>query len=807
MKAVFLRVIEAADKAEALKAVISYPEATLEAKRFDLRLDDLSSVPRSPFAYWISESVLRSFQKIPPFESSERTARRGPSTCDDTRYLRCYWEVMTWKAHGLGDWRPFAKGGIFSQYYADVHLQVEWEQRRSTFLGFFGRPGREIAKPESVDMFFRPGLTWSLRTSRGLSMRAMPSGGIFGHKGPVAFVEGDNPHDLLPLLAVANSAAFASLVELQLAAADAAARSYEVGVIQRTPVPYLNSAISADLATLCHRAWSLKRTQDTRTENSHAFALPALLQLEGESLAQRGQAWANHVAGFEEKLSTIQAEIDDHCFGLYGISDEDREAMIRGFGSVSIDGADDDKDDEAGAVNLEPLVANLVSWIMGVAQGRFDLRLATGEQPAPPEPEPFDPLPPCSPGMLTGEDGLPLDAPPKGYPVDFPPDGILVDDPGHDRDVTAWARQVFGEVFGEDEGAYWHEAAEILEPRTQSIRSWLLGSFFEQHIKKYSKSRRKAPIYWQLATPGASYSVWLYLHRFTRDTLFKVHGEFVTPKVQHEERRLASMRQEAGPSPTASHRKEMAAQEDFVAELRAFQAEVARVAPLWNPDLNDGVIINFAPLWRLVPQHKPWQKECKKVWDKLCKGDYDWAHLAMHLWPERVVPRCQEDRSLAIAHGLEDELWQEDDNGKWHARKVSDARIQELIQERTSPAVKAALDDLLKAPAPAAGKKRRAPRHRQAQPRTTKPKKAPSGAALGSRGRKKPRPVDLATLDAVRDAVRASQDGATKTEVLNATGLTGTQWNMVIKELLVQGCVVKTGKARGTRYHLKEEEA
>ena len=90
-----------------------------------------------------------------------------------------------------------------------------------------------------------------------------------------------------------------------------------------------------------------------------------------------------------------------------------------------------------------------------------------------------------------------------------------------------------------------------------------------------------------------------------------------------------------------------------------------RVAPLWNPNLDDGVVLNFAPLWRLVPQHKPWQKELKSTWDALCAGKYDWAHLAMHLWPERVVPKCATDRSLAIAHGLEDVFWVEGTDGKW----------------------------------------------------------------------------------------------------------------------------------------------
>ena len=44
----------------------------------------------------------------------------------------------------------------------------------------------------------------------------------------------------------------------------------------------------------------------------------------------------------------------------------------------------------------------------------------------------------------------------------------------------------------------------------------------------------------------------------------------------------------------------------------------------------------------------------KDTWAKLEKGDYDWAHLAMNYWPERVREKCKTDKSLAIAHGLEE---------------------------------------------------------------------------------------------------------------------------------------------------------
>jgi hypothetical protein len=166
---------------------------------------------------------------------------------------------------------------------------------------------------------------------------------------------------------------------------------------------------------------------------------------------------------------------------------------------------------------------------------------------------------------------------------------------------------------------------------------------------------------------------------------------------------LESLRAEFGPSPTATNRKQLTAQEDFINELRAFLEEVKRIAPLWSPSVDDGIAINFAPLWRLVPHHKTWQKELKSTWAALCAGDYDWAHLAMHLWPERVVPKCATDQSLAIAHGLEGVFWVKDAIGKWKPRRTPTSPVSEIVRERTSAAVKAALKSLLEAPSATTG--------------------------------------------------------------------------------------------------------
>jgi hypothetical protein len=321
------------------------------------------------------------------------------------------------------------------------------------------------------------------------------------------------------------------------------------------------------------------------------------------------------------------------------------------------------------------------------------------------------------------------------------------------------------------------------------LRVLLRNDFFGRHIDSYSRSRRKAPIYWQLSIRSGRYSVWLYYHCLNKDTFYRVLNDYVSPALLHAERKLSGLLQGTGGSPNSSERDEIAEQGQLVEELRGFRDEVARVAPLWNPDLNDGVIVNFAPLWRLVPQHRTWQKECKECWDKLVLGDYDWSHLAMQLWPQRVVAKCADDRSLAIAHGLDALFWIERSDGKWQKRSVDQASIDRLIADRTSPAVRDALNSMLDAPAPSTG---RGSGRRLGSARRAAAAERISGADGAGRD----------FTDDVHKAIVAAINGVSKAEVLAMTGITDGQWNAAIKALLSQELVAMTGERRGARYHI-----
>ncbi len=660
----FFRVVEAPvdAKENALRVAIRD-----HASAFDLTEEALRELPGSPFAYWIPREVRVLYRRLSALEGDGRTVKHGAATLDDWRFLRLWYESPT----GGDSWVPFVKGGRQSKFYSPFPSRIFWKndgrELRAYVQAKVGSASRTI---QATDYYFRPGITWPLRGVR-FSAQAVPRDCIFSVAGKMCFADSDE--DLCWLLAIVNSAAFDAL--LVAFAGKVGGVQYESGLVGRIPIPDLDQETRARFASLAQRGWLLKRALDSASETSHAFLLPAGVNERLTGLDR---------SAVESELTAISREIDDRTFASYGIGVAERSALERWSrmapATSDAEECDEDDADDGSGDNSLPTAASdaVISWLVGVAFGRFDPRLASGERRIPPAPDLFAALPERSPAMW----------PVRDREVGMPPD-ILVDDVGHTNDigthvVNAAVRAKIGEV--------------------RSVQSWLARNFFPLHVKMYSKSRRKAPIYWQLATASASYSVWLYIHAFTNDTLFRVQNDYVALKLELEERRLETLRREG------AKRKEVAAQEVFVDEIRTFLDEVKRVAPLWRPNLDDGVIINFAPLWRLVPQHKAWQKELKATWDALCEGKYDWAHLAMHLWPERVVPKCATDRSLAIAHGLEELFWIEGGDGKWTPRKTPTRTLDELVRERSSPAVQAARESLRNAPAPGGGGGKRSKR-------------------------------------------------------------------------------------------------
>jgi type II restriction/modification system DNA methylase subunit YeeA len=98
---------------------------------------DFLSLPRSPVAYWITESVKRSFTASSTL-GEIATPRQGLATSDNNRFLRCWYEVpfatiglnfdtRTKAAESGKKWFPYNKGGEFRKWYGNNLYVINWE--------------------------------------------------------------------------------------------------------------------------------------------------------------------------------------------------------------------------------------------------------------------------------------------------------------------------------------------------------------------------------------------------------------------------------------------------------------------------------------------------------------------------------------------------------------------------------------------------------------------------------------------------------------------------------------------------------
>jgi hypothetical protein len=595
---------------------------------FIRRISFFNNIPGSSIAYWIPERLADRFPALDKLEAL-CDIRQGIATGDNFRFLRLLCEI----APPRMEFSSYSKGGEPVAFVSDETLYVqsshECAEMKANAAQEYGSASRTI---KNEDTFGLPGITYSQVNDACLKFRVHPPNALYDMKGPVLFPRQGVDHKRM--LAFLNSQAVEDFMRMMTDG-----RQWHVTALKSVPVPDFRGKALGRLDQLCEEAAGFCLSTYTSDEAGHFYTFGA----NGESPKIR-----------REGLDTISSAIDEVVWRSYGATEGEIKSLSRQrelflertfSGDTSVD---------------QPLV-DVAHLAVGAVFGRWDIRFATGERTIPALPDPFAPLPVCPPGMLQGEDGLPI-SPEAGqrlrsesrYPLDVAWNGILVDDPDHSLDVE---RHVHGAL-----AVLWVDRAELLEQEAcaligvRSLREWFRrpGGFFADHLKRYSKSRRQAPIYWPLSTPSGRYTLWLYYHRLTPDTLYRCLQQFVLPKLADVEKELTHLRtilaaNEGG----AKEGKRLEELEGLRRELIEFRTELELWAPKWRPNLNDGVLISAAPLWKLFRLPK-WQKDLKACWQALEKGDYDWAHLAYSLWPDRVREKCKTDLSLAIAHGLEE---------------------------------------------------------------------------------------------------------------------------------------------------------
>lgn len=637
-EAVFFRELNSEDKKIGIvKSVEQFRNGVPGKNYFNRKPSDFLVFEDSPYIYWINSSVASKIAEKAAIDPNACSIKVGLQTGDDFRFLRLWWEIQPGELVVPGRdiaaselqsqclhlskrsrWAWYSKTESASPILSSIHACVNWHDDGREIKAFHtGRGDAPSRYVRSEGFYFLPSFSYMLRSSR-LVPYLVPKGVI-----PTAGRSQVYPNPGIEIW-------LAALLSSNLATAVARFRGeafwqpkFQNSMVSAIPFIEPDDRDIKEAASVISTVRARMVSRFQRDETEIQFLSPDFCNS------------PITVERFDRK-SILGIDLDERIAELCGLAPTEFQALQRDHDealgwsrsasdeedSNAIEDADDSENDGAEAINQTD---NLLSWAAGVAFGRFDWRLATGERGAPPEPDPFDPLPAKSPGML-----------PDGAKPFHDHSGILVDDQGHPHDLVRLVGEVLDRVDVELPG---------------DVRRWLQRDFFPLHLKQYSKSRRKAPIYWPLSTNSGSYTLWLYYPSLTSQTLYTAVNDFVEPKLKQVARDATALR-EKGSARSRDDEKAFEGLQSLELELIELRDTLLRIAPTYRPNHVDGVQIAAAPLWQLF-QHKPWQKVLKDTWTKLGKGDYDWAHLAMAYWPDRVRGKCKDDKSLAIAHDHE----------------------------------------------------------------------------------------------------------------------------------------------------------
>jgi hypothetical protein len=581
-----------------------------------------TALPQGKLLYSAPSEVRELLSDPIQFEPTGGTAREGMKSFDNFRFIRLSWEIPEGSV-GIGNkWTPFNKGGEFSFFYSDFHLLLNWSKDGAELRQInLAMNGSTAQVRQASDYWYRPGVTYSKRSSRGFSARALPEGMIFTSNGPAILPEQNISPEYL--LGWVNSKPIRAIIHLQSNASD-----YSTGALKRlpwrTPSPRTHEKVKNSVSAAIQSVIEYKCRVN---ETSPWFIAPILSADVAASLneLQRLRLLA------EKSTAVVLDETSVEICSVYGVRDMEwaDDILEKASDSQDDETLDDESDDEPEeSISTEFVRNSMFSYAIGVAFGRFDVLKAAVRGSLPFTPKPFAPLPKKAPGMLS-EDVEPFHV----------HSGILVDDKGNRHDLVRLVEEVLT-----------HVDASVPD----GVRRWLQKDFFAFHLLHYSKSRRKAPIYWPLSTASGSYTLWVYYPSLNNQTLFTAVNDFLdgpNGKLTQIRRECAELRMK-GNGRSRDEEKLYEMLQPFEQELTDLRDTLLKIAPTYQPNHNDGVQITAAPLWQLF-RHKPWQKVLKDTWTKLEKGDYDWTHLAMAYWSDRVREKCKTDKSLAIAHGLE----------------------------------------------------------------------------------------------------------------------------------------------------------
>ncbi|HHC6657642.1 TPA: BREX-1 system adenine-specific DNA-methyltransferase PglX [Vibrio parahaemolyticus] len=570
-----------------------------------LAQNDFESIPGMPVAYWIPSQILEAFSTHTHM-GDKFEPREGLATGNNDKYVRYWFEVNRQNIFtdcgcrelakkSQKKWFPYNKGGEKRRWFGNDYFVVNWFNDGTELQNTMHPSGTRVwAHNFNLDYIFRPMISWSDITTKGLSARYFGEGYLFDATGLSAFDKFDNEDELYTALALCNSNLgnyTANLLNptLHFKSGDFA-RMFAIDFKDQKQT----------LTTKVKSAINIAKTDFDSLETSINYAQPSF----NTTKIKESMITHHDTCSFQvETMRQLEGDINDLINNNIGMNDDAFFKVYKEEPTLFCNQhyLFEDKVDK-NSLSQSLYATSLISIAVGNVMGRYSLN-REGLVYA------------CSGNQ--GFKELVAEGAYKTFPADD--DGIVplaAEDWLFEDDATSRFRDFVKTVWGEEhlqenlDFVAESLCLDAIKPKNnessmETIRRYFSTQFYKDHLKTY----KKRPIYWLFSSgKEKAFECLVYLHRYNESTLARMRTEYVTPlmgKLETQHSVLTESRTNASSTEQRRIDKELKAIEKKQSELRAFDEELKHLAEMKiSIDLDDGVKVNYGKFGNLLADVK-----------------------------------------------------------------------------------------------------------------------------------------------------------------------------------------------------------
>ena len=520
--------------------------------------EDFAGIKATPFSYWLSEKMRKSFLVGIPFENYGNP-KAGITTGENDRFMRAWTEVAFNKI-GIGfnsveDFHaseklyiPYNKGGKQVRWYGNNDYVLMFD---SYYYNVLANQGNHLP---SRQYYCQKCITWSDISGRSFAARYCNNGAVFDVKGSCGF-----PSEANYWLAIAflNSKLTPKYIDSLNPTT-----TTQVGDLKRMPVLEPTQEEKMAIKTSAKKCVEISKNIYDSSEISWDFQHHPLL-CKVPTIAEAFDQWQTECDNRFNQLKANEEELNRIFIDIYGLQDELTPEV-------------EDKDVTVRKADLGRDIRSFISYAVGCMFGRYSLDVdglayAGGE---------WDASKYAS--FAADKDNI--------IPV--------CDDEYFEDDIVGLFVEFVKTIYGADTlDENLKFIADVLGGKGQPkdvIRNYFLSDFYSDHCKIY----QKRPIYWLFDSGKKNgFKALIYMHRYQPDMIARIRTDYVHEQQARYRTAIADLEQRianASAGERVKLNKKLSKLQAQDTELRNYEEKIHHLADqMISIDLDDGVKKNY----------------------------------------------------------------------------------------------------------------------------------------------------------------------------------------------------------------------